>query len=73
PADSDGFTDRSDDHGDSLSVEDLAAFNDASDDDTTLDWESDDASDDGIIEFNLPEADAPQTDAPAQPLDTDAS
>ena len=73
PADSDGFTDRSDDHGDSLSVEDLAAFNDASDDDTTLDWESDDASDDGIIEFNLPEADAPQTDSPAQPLDTDAS
>jgi len=61
PADSDAFAESRTDNDDSLSVEDLAAFNDASDDsDAHLAWEDSDDVDDGVIEFSLPDEEAPE-------------
>jgi len=74
PADSESLTDSSENNDDSLSVEDLAAFNDAAEDDPTpLAWENDDQVDDGVIEFNLPDDAAEQPVTETAPLASESS
>ncbi len=59
PVESESFTDTNADSDDSLSAEDLAAFNNAAeDDDTPLAWEGDE--DDGTLELSLPADEAQQ-------------
>ena len=72
PADSEPLLiDAAADSDDSLSTEDLAAFNDATDDNSaSLDWDSStDAADDDIIELQLPDDEEQASTSEASPYD----
>ena len=74
PADSDSFAESSTDNDDSLSMEDLAAFNDASDDsDAHLAWEDNDDIDDGAIEFSLPDEEEAEPASETASVDSDSA
>ncbi len=74
PADSGSFAETRTDNDDSLSVEDLAAFNDASgDNDAYLAWEDNDDVDDGVIEFSLPDEEAAEPASETAPVDSDSA